>query len=129
MYRTATNNTTLQRNETEAMRTEKSGEEERPESRTISTARSPSAERSNGLQGQILPIVEELGEASSTGGRSATSRERNGDVDYRPVTPLKDYPPSIHANGTPVSMKRTINRSSLDKDLPPLPMGDRQVVR
>lgn len=127
--RSSTSNTTLQRNENDAMRSEVRGEHEsdRPDPRTIMTVRSPSAERTNGLQGQILPVVEEMGEASSTGGRSTRSRERdeNGDRrpltpakdnDERPRTPAKDYSPNGHD-----SLRRPISRSSLDKDLPPLP--------
>jgi 1-phosphatidylinositol-4-phosphate 5-kinase len=103
----------------------------RPEPRMITAIRSPSTERSNGIQGQILPVVEEMGEASSTGGRSGRSREReeNADGDRRPMTPAKDY----HNDGRPLTpakdyspvsvttMRKTISRSSLDKDLPPLP--------
>lgn len=111
------------------MKGESRGEHEsdRPDPRTIMTVRSPSAERTNGLQGQILPVVEEMGEASSSGGRSTRSRERdeNGtrpltpakdNVDERPRTPAKDYSPT-----GPGSLRTPISRSSLDKDLPPLP--------
>ncbi|RAL62013.1 hypothetical protein DID88_002502 [Monilinia fructigena] len=65
MHRTITNNTTIQRAENEALRTEHDGRREHIEPRTVSTVRSPSAERTNGLQGQILPVVEEMGEASN----------------------------------------------------------------
>lgn len=40
-----------------------------------STVRSPSAERTNGLAGATLPVVEEVGESGSTGGRSGRSRD------------------------------------------------------
>lgn len=112
--------------ETEASNKEK--EENKPEPRTLKTARSPSAERTGGLQGQILPVVDEAGEASSTGGRSQQSRDNDDsrekrpltppkDSDWRPVTPVKDtLPAASKENG-----KKTISRSSLDKDLPPLP--------
>jgi 1-phosphatidylinositol-4-phosphate 5-kinase len=135
MKASGTSNSTVQRNENDAIKSEKRGEHEsdRPDPRLISTIRSPSAERSGGLQGQTLPVVEEMGEASSTGGRSGTSRERdendenrNGDRrpltpakdnnDGRPVTPAKDYSPNVHG-----SVRRPISRSSLDKELPPLP--------
>jgi len=135
MKASGTSNSTVQRNENDAIKSEKRGEHEsdRPDPRLISTIRSPSAERSGGLQGQTLPVVEEMGEASSTGGRSGASRERdendenrNGDRrpltpakdnnDDRPVTPAKDYSPNVHG-----SMRRAISRSSLDKQLPPLP--------
>jgi 1-phosphatidylinositol-4-phosphate 5-kinase len=135
MKASGTSNSTVQRNENDAIKSEKRGEHEsdRPEPRLISTLRSPSAERSGGLQGQTLPVVEEMGEASSTGGRSGKSRERDenddnrdGDrrpltpakdnIDARPMTPAKDYSPNGHE-----SIRRPISRSSLDKGLPPLP--------
>ena len=80
------------------------------------------------MQGQILPIVEEIGEASSTGGRSGRSG-RSLDVDQRPSTPAKDNgrpltpakDRSPHVNGN--ELRKTISRNSLDKDLPPLPRG------
>lgn len=125
MHRTNTNNTTIQRNENDAVRSESDGDgTDEVESRRITTLRTPSADRSGGIQGQTLPVVEELGEASSTGGRSGTSRERDERPltpakdtlpDGRPLTPAKDYSPSI---GPP---KKALSRSSLDKDLPPLP--------
>lgn len=124
MHRSNTPNATIQRNEDDAMRTEKRGEDEsdRPD-RTISTARSPSAER-GGLHGQTLPVVEEMGEASSTGGRSAKSRERDADErpltpakDERPLTPAKDYDTNGHG-----VIRRALSRSSLDKELPALPI-------
>lgn len=127
--RSSTSNNTIQRNEHDAMKSEARGEHEsdRPDPRTLMTVRSPSAERTNGLQGQVLPVVEEMGEASSTGGRSTRSRERdeNGDTrpltpakdnDGRPRTPAKDYSPNGFG-----SVRRPISRSSLDKVLPPLP--------
>ena len=42
---------------------------EKPE-RTLAAVRSPSADRTNGVAGAILPVVEEAGEAGSTSGRS-----------------------------------------------------------
>lgn len=146
VHRNGSTNTTILRAEQEALRQEKKGEDEahRPEPRRIMAVRSPSAERSGGLQGQILPIVEEIGEASSTGGRSTKSREgnENHDGDRRPLTPAKDHndgrpltPAKDHGANTNGSMRK-ISRTSLDKDLPPLPpalnpmeMSGRGVVR
>lgn len=126
MHRTSTTNSVIQRNENDAMNGEKSGEHEsdRPEPRMISTVRSPSAERSNGLQGQVLPVVEEMGEASSTGGRSAASRERgHHDDEDRPPTPAKDRPltPPKDYVSDRQSLRRPVSRASLHKELPPLP--------
>ena len=130
MHLTNTNNTTLQRNEREALKSERRGDGEEPaEPRVLTTARSPSADRSGGMQGQILPVVEELGEASSTGGRSGRSgrsvevdqRPRTPAKDYeRPLTPAKDLSPNINGNG----LRKTISRNSLEKDLPPLPRAE-----
>ena len=121
MHRTSTSNTTLQRNENEALKSERRGENENAaEPRTITTVRSPSAERTGGMQGQTLPVVEELGEASSMGGRSGKSRERPltpAKDDERPPTPSKDYSPG---NGQHI-LRGSVSRSSLDKELPPLP--------
>ncbi|KAL2063925.1 hypothetical protein VTL71DRAFT_4419 [Oculimacula yallundae] len=127
--RSSNANATMQRNENEAIKAERHGDDEshRPDPRMITTARSPSAERSGGLQGHILPVVEEMGEASSTGGRSGRSWKSRQDEDARPatpakdnnkrpLTPAKDYSPN--GNG---SIRRPLSRSSLDKDLPPLP--------
>jgi len=152
VHRTITSNTTIQRNENDAIKSEKKGENEadRPEPRVMTTVRSPSAERTGGLQGQTLPVVEEIGEASSTGGRSGVSRERDeNEADRRPLTPAKDgiemrprtpakdnvntppltpdkdYSPNGKGNGIGIGlgsgMKRPVSRSSLDKELPPLP--------
>ncbi|CZT00330.1 related to phosphatidylinositol-4-phosphate 5-kinase [Rhynchosporium graminicola] len=132
LHRSSNANPTVQRNENEAIRGEKHGEDEshRPDSRMITTARSPSAERLGGMQGQTLPVVEEMGEASSTGGRSGRSwRSRLDEYtrpvtpakdlkDERPLTPAKDYSPSLNGNGV---LRAPLNRDSLDKDLPPLP--------
>ena len=49
------------------------GPEEEKAERTLGTVRSPSAERSNGIAGATLPVVEEAGEAGSTSGRSRES--------------------------------------------------------
>ena len=125
----STHNSTLARNEKEAVKSEMRGEsEDAVEPRVISTARSPSADRSGGMQGQTLPVVEELGEASSTGGRSGRSGRSERSLD-RPVTPTNDGRPRTPAkdyngNGNEASVRKSISRNSLDKDLPPLPRVD-----
>jgi len=147
VHRNGNANATILRNEHEALRSERRGDDEghRPEPRKITAIRSPSAERTGGLQGQTLPVVEEMGEASSTGGRSTRSRERdeNLDGDRRPMTPAKDYnndgrpltPAKDYSPNTNGNMRK-ISRTSLDKDLPPLPhtlgpmeMSERESVR
>lgn len=116
-------NATNQNHETDGLKSEhrRAGLEE-PEPRVLSTVRSPSTDRSGNPQGQTLPVVEELGESSSLGGKSGRSRERDdqsltptNDVEERrPVTPMKDFSPNR-------SGIRVVARSSLDKELPPLP--------
>jgi 1-phosphatidylinositol-4-phosphate 5-kinase len=139
--RSSISNSVIQRNEQDAHRGEKRGEDERdrPEPRMLSALRSPSAERSNGMQGQILPVVEEMGEASSTGGRSGQSarsgrsKERyENDTERRPMTPMKDNsrfldngrpmtPPKDYSPNEFPRVRQTLSRTSLDKQLPPLP--------
>ncbi|KAI6711828.1 phosphatidylinositol-4-phosphate 5-Kinase [Diplocarpon mali] len=132
MPRPSNSNATVQRNERDALRGVRSGEDEthRPDPRMITTARSPSAELSGGLQGQILPVVEEMGEASSTGGRSGRSRERDeaADGDHRPPTPAKDgndsrplTPAKDYDLNRNSAASGRLSSSSLDKKLPPLP--------
>ena len=137
MHRTTTTNAVIQRNENEALK-----RNEDTEPRTLTTVRSPSVERSGGIQGQTLPVVEELGEASSTGGRSGRSLERSQErdsinekdcrpltpskdgMDERPITPAKDYTPhGNQSSATPPSggVRKALSRSSLEKELPPIP--------
>ena len=56
----------IEKAEKQARKSEERGvvEDERRD-RTISAVRSPSADRSNGITGQVLPVVEEDGEANS----------------------------------------------------------------
>lgn len=133
MYRSTHANSTVQRNENDAMRREERGDDEghHPEPRTITTTRSPSADRSGGMQGQTLPVVEERGETSSTGERSFKSREEAASRDARPATPPKDrsnpQPPTPAKDyGSPGNgvTRASLMRSSLDKDLPPLPKSE-----
>jgi 1-phosphatidylinositol-4-phosphate 5-kinase len=92
LQRTSTDNTVIQRAQTEAIKTEKLGSNEQlVPHRTLGTVRSPSAERTNDRNGMTLPIVDEAGESSSTGGRSNQDAEENGLADAgRPPTPPKD---------------------------------------
>ncbi|KAK4696755.1 hypothetical protein P7C71_g1219, partial [Lecanoromycetidae sp. Uapishka_2] len=64
--RMSNENKVVERAEKQAHKTEKEGAVEEPQrDRTMSAVRSPSAERSSGLQGATLPVVEEDGEAGS----------------------------------------------------------------
>ena len=49
-----------------------------PHGRTLSAARSSSAERGEKAGGTILPVLEEIGESGSTGGRSTGGRSTGG---------------------------------------------------
>lgn len=62
--RKSNENKVVEKAEKQAHKTEKQGAIEEPQrDRTMNTVRSPSAERSGGLQGATLPVVEEDGEA------------------------------------------------------------------
>lgn len=65
---------TMEKAQKQAEKSERKGANEQVMSdRTLGTMRSPSAERSHGQAGSTLPVVEEAGEAGSTGGRSGGS--------------------------------------------------------
>lgn len=67
----------MRKAEKQAEKSERAGaKESRSPDRTLGTVRSPSAERSGGIAGQTLPVVEEAGEAGSTSGRSRTDSFR-----------------------------------------------------
>ena len=65
---------TMEKAQKQAEKSERKGANEQamPE-RVLAVARSPSAERTHGQAGSTLPVVEEVGEGGSTGGRSGTS--------------------------------------------------------
>jgi 1-phosphatidylinositol-4-phosphate 5-kinase len=76
--------------ERQAEKSEKrSGNEEKTPERTLASVRSPSAERTNGIAGQTLPVVEEAGENSSTGGRSGDEASSS---DQNPTINVNAYP-------------------------------------
>ena len=65
---------TVEKAQRQAEKSERNGaNEEAVPDRTLGTRRSPSAELSHGQAGSTLPVVEEAGEAGSTGGRSGGS--------------------------------------------------------
>lgn len=124
--RSGPDNLVIQRAETEAMKSEKRGSsEDSVPNRTIITVRSPSAERTNDRAGMTLPIVDEVGESSSTGGRSAQDADEKGDgnetdKDYLPLTPPKD---NGILPGTSPKKPVSMRNSSFDsnKALPAIP--------
>lgn len=115
MHRSNTDNSVVQHNESQALKTEAHGASENniPD-RTLGTIRSPSTERGNDRM--MLPIVDEVGESSSTGGRSGRSRSVNEEErEGRPATPPKDGKMKEKPNGS---------IRSVDKDLPQPPPSD-----
>lgn len=124
--RSNSDNLVIQRAETEAMKSEKRGpSEDSVPNRTITTVRSPSAERTNDRAGMTLPIVDEVGESSSMGGRSAQDADEEGnenetDKDCRPPAPPKD---NGIVPGTNPKKSLSLRNSSFDsnKALPAIP--------
>lgn len=115
---TKTDNAVIERAETEAIKTEKRGSnEESVPHRTLMTVRSPSAERSNDRAGMTLPIVDEIGESSSTGGRSATD-ENEEEREARPPTPPKDERNVSERRPKNYEQKESFGSNKI---LPPLP--------
>lgn len=111
-----TDNSVIRKAESQALKTETRGSsEEGVPDRTLGTVRSPSADRANERGGMTLPIVDEAGESSSTGGRSGASNHEADDSGNRPPTPPKDKPSPKKAIST--------RNSSFDsnKALPALP--------
>ncbi|MCJ1319762.1 Phosphatidylinositol-4-phosphate 5-kinase [Xylographa vitiligo] len=98
-----------------------SGDE--PPDRTLGVVQRSSTELTSGLAGATLPVVEEVGEGGSTGGRSGRSQEGD-ETSHR-------YPKSLNGNGSPPIGGRPPptppkdhpmpSRASLDKQLPSLP--------
>jgi len=116
-------NLVIQRAETEAMKSEKRGSsEDSVPNRTLTTVRSSSAERTNDRAGMTLPIVDEVGESSSTGERSAHEKgdENETDKEHHPPTPPKD---NGLVTGTSPKNPVSVRNSSFDsnKALPAIP--------
>jgi 1-phosphatidylinositol-4-phosphate 5-kinase len=114
------------------MKTEKRGSnEESVPHRTLMTVRSPSAERTNDRAGMTLPIVDEIGESSSTGGRSATD-ENEEERETRPPTPPKDNRnilerrPKRHEQSESVGSNKVL--PPLPKVTSPEPMNEKESV-
>lgn len=98
--------------------------------RAMGVVRSPSAERTSGLAGATLPIVEEVGEAGSTGGRSGRSQGRSPShvsLEGAPVlagpshtssSPVGGRPPPTPPKDYPSRQNSTMKR------LPAVPLTD-----
>ncbi|MCJ1282863.1 Phosphatidylinositol-4-phosphate 5-kinase [Xylographa opegraphella] len=95
---------------------------DKPPDRTLVVVQSP-AEMTSGSAGATLPVVEEVGEGGSTGGRSGRSQERD-EAPHRYPNPLNGNG-SPHIGGrpppTPPKDHPMPSRASLDKQLPSLP--------
>ena len=122
----------MEKAEKQARKAEDRGmtEEGAPADRTLGAVRSPSAERTAGVGGATLPIVEEAVEGASTGGKSGQSERSHESVDEEPAAagmqtpngkmtapPLGGRPPP-----TPPKDPRVRGRRSSDKKLPDLPV-------
>ena len=108
--------------EKQAQKTEDQGaSENEPRDRTLSAVRSSSVDRSSGMMGATLPVVEEVGEGGSTGGQSGQSREGDqGSSSSSPRTPngrILNSPP-LGGRPPPTPPKDSFWR---DKHLPILP--------
>ena len=84
----------IEKAEKQAHQTEKAGAHEEPmKDRTLSSVRSPSADRSGGVTGATLPVVEEDGEGGS---REESIRDEKAEsrtpshTDLLPPAPMKD---------------------------------------
>lgn len=88
--------------------------------RTISTVRSPSVDQNNERTGMTLPIVDEVGESSSTCGRSLQGAE---DEEDRPPTPPKDDNHLAASLGASLRRKNSSTSLNSNKELPPLPLA------
>ena len=112
----------MEKAEKQAQRTaDRSGSDDEPRDRTISVAQRPSPDIPIAIAGTTLPIVQEDGEVSSTGGRSAHSREREtGASTPSPQTPNGRIlqPPPLGGNPPPTPPKDIVAR---EKQLPSLP--------
>ncbi|KAA8913604.1 hypothetical protein FN846DRAFT_771807 [Sphaerosporella brunnea] len=64
--------------------------EDHAPARTIGAVRSPSAERTGGAQGMILPVVEEAGEGSSRNGSSRNGSARSVEREYEGAPMVKN---------------------------------------
>ncbi|KAI0997409.1 Phosphatidylinositol 4-phosphate 5-kinase [Podosphaera aphanis] len=118
---------TSQNTEKDASRGERINDDEadRINLRITANGQSTSIDRNGGLQSQALPVVEEIGEMTSSAGGSGSP-----DEEIRPATP----PKSTQENASESRLssvankqkqtsngRRPISLCSLDKDLPPLP--------
>lgn len=95
--RTSNENKVIEKAEKQAQKTEKEGSTEEPQrDKTLSTLRSTSAERLNGVGGTTLPVVEEDGEAGSREDSVQEVRADNAlkDDERPPPTPEKDRLPN-----------------------------------
>ena len=112
----------MEKAEKQAQKTaDPSGSDGELRDRTIGVVQRPSTDVPNGIAGTTLPIVQEDGEASSTGGHSAHSREReDGASTPSPETPNARIlqPPPLGGNPPPTPPKDVVMR---EKQLPSLP--------
>jgi hypothetical protein len=119
---------TMEKAQKQADKSERKGANEQamPE-RVLGAVRSPSAERTHGQTGSTLPVVEEAGEAGSTGGRSNSSVGRTA-VDERERGRSKDEDANTGGIRRVISGEHTAESEKADgaldaPKLPPLTMS------
>ncbi|KAI9747669.1 MAG: hypothetical protein M4579_007419 [Chaenotheca gracillima] len=129
----------MEKAERQARKSERDGSQESERfERTITSVRSPSAERTNGLAGATLPVVEEAGEAGSTSGRSRDNESTRNEhlaadgsapaTDRPPPTPPKDYDSPRPTSSRPVSRNKPLPDTPNEKFLFPFRLLQRQKV-
>lgn len=107
----------IQMAEKQAEKTEKQGANEDPRrDRTLTSRRSPSAERTGGAAGATLPVVEEAGEACS---REASV------LDEKPTRSPKPSSMEQHKVSTPSGIDGDVVRPLPPTNLPCLPQFNR----
>jgi 1-phosphatidylinositol-4-phosphate 5-kinase len=125
--RTNTDQSVMQRAEHEAILSERRGANENAvPDRILTTIRCPSVERNNDRVGTTLPIVDEVGESSSTGGRSGKSNAEQEDEHHPPTPPKHRQAEFLIAPPVPPKPLSIRSRKSCDsnKALPALPKSE-----
>ncbi len=117
--RLSNENKIFEKAEKQAHKTEKEGATEEPQrDRTLIAVRSPSAERSSGLQGATLPVVEEDGEAGTSREDLAHHEKASGKLANNIARRIEQRPP-------PASEEAQNGRIPDDNQLPSIPSFNR----
>jgi 1-phosphatidylinositol-4-phosphate 5-kinase len=118
MRRSESTNSVIRKAESAAVKSERrGGSEDNVPDKVLSTVDSPSGDRGAERGDTVLPIVDEAGESSSTGGRS----RRSDSVEARPVTPPKDNVKSRNISERARGDRSRGSSFNSNKALPELP--------